>query len=132
MDNRKFRVTAFAQDSRTPVFASGGFRSEPNARNFLRRQRRKIRSGELSRVVLHRGEWGSKRVRIVEDIREWSEADDLTVAHTAFDSFRELVHAPGGYRPSLDVSDPDRRKLADYYDKEQERRFEPRRVFRYS
>jgi len=58
----------------------------------------------------------------------------LTLRHTAFYSFRGLINADGGYRPSLRVNDPidgvDLTELADAYDHAQAARGDPRRAFR--
>ena len=57
-----------------------------------------------------------------------AEAESLTATLTAFDSFDDLLNAPGGYRPSL--TRPCQQTLADLYDDAQKRRGDPRRAFR--
>ena len=57
-------------------------------------------------------------------------AESLTRSLTAFSSFEEMLTAPN-YTPSLNCTDPDRARLADLYDQEQERRGDDRRAFRY-
>lgn len=58
--------------------------------------------------------------------------DRLTVQHTAFPKFTDLIEAGGGYRPSLITSrgNPEVIVLANAYDQEQQRRRDPRRVCR--
>lgn len=52
--------------------------------------------------------------------------------HTSFLSFGELVHAAGGYSPSLNITDfPELIILADAYDLAQEIRGDRRRAFRF-
>jgi len=65
-------------------------------------------------------------------MKKESEADQLTRELTAFACFGELLHAKGGYRPSIAVSqDKNRMQLADLYDEAQEKRGDPRRANRY-
>lgn len=61
----------------------------------------------------------------------WEQADELTQSNSAFENFRDLVEALGGYRPSIDVSDLRRRRLADLYDYYQEMMGDSRRAYRY-
>lgn len=58
--------------------------------------------------------------------------EELTATQTAFDNFDDLLNAAGGYRPSLKVSQPDIRALADAYDMFQARRGDPRRASRFN
>lgn len=58
--------------------------------------------------------------------------DTLAIRHTAFSSMDELLNAPGGYRPSLNVATAEVRELADQYDYIQESLGDPRRAARYS
>jgi len=67
-----------------------------------------------------------------------SDLDALTRRLTAFNSFNNLLHAKGGYRPSLrcvsgcpigkNISEL--KRLADAYDHAQVQRGDPRRAFR--
>ncbi len=59
------------------------------------------------------------------------EADALTNDFTAFLSFAELVQAPGGYRPSINIRKKGRKRLADLYDQEQAYRGDSRRAHRF-
>jgi hypothetical protein len=74
---------------------------------------------------------------LVED--EFNEADLLTRQCTAFESFTKLINAGGGYWPKLRCSfadSPSRGerlahcRLADYYDRAQAARKDPRRACR--
>ncbi len=65
------------------------------------------------------------------DYIDYDRADELTLQETAFPNFDALIDAPGGYRPSLDVSHDDRLELANTYDAAQARRGNPLRTFRY-
>lgn len=58
--------------------------------------------------------------------------DQLTVEHTAFPRFNDLLDAGGGYRPSLGTSgSTEKTVLADAYDKAQGIRGDGRRAFRF-
>jgi hypothetical protein len=58
--------------------------------------------------------------------------DQLTVRHTAFPRFSDLINAGGGYRPSLGTSsNTEKAVLADAYDKAQELRGDGRKAFRF-
>lgn len=57
--------------------------------------------------------------------------DKLTVDHTAFPRFSDLLNAGGGYRPSLRTSVQEKLVLADAYDKAQALRGDGRRAFRF-
>lgn len=57
--------------------------------------------------------------------------DQLTVEHTAFPRFADLLDAGGRYRPSLSTSVPDKLTLADAYDSAQASRGDIRRAFRF-
>jgi hypothetical protein len=57
--------------------------------------------------------------------------DFLTRTHTAFRSFDELLNAPGGYFPSLNVGKTGIKLLADHYDHAQAARGDSRRAFRW-
>jgi len=58
--------------------------------------------------------------------------DQLTVKHTAFPGFADLLNAGGGYRPSLGTSKSvEKTMLADAYDKAQEQRGDDRKAFRF-
>ena len=57
--------------------------------------------------------------------------DQLIARRTAFSSMQELVTAAGGYRPSLDVADPEMLRIAEAYDTAQAKRGDPRRAYRY-
>lgn len=67
-----------------------------------------------------------------------SDLDSLTRHLTAFDCFHDLLHAKGGYRPSLRCISgcpfgkniPELTRLADGYDAAQAQRGDPRRAFR--
>lgn len=67
-----------------------------------------------------------------------SDLDALTRRLTAFDCFHDLLHAQGGYRPSLRCISgcpagkniPELTRLADAYDQAQAQRGDPRRAFR--
>ncbi len=50
---------------------------------------------------------------------------------TAFQSFDDMFAAKGEYRPSMDVSDPEMRRLAEHYDHLAAQRGDERRAFRY-
>lgn len=56
--------------------------------------------------------------------------DDITARKCAFQSFQDLLDAPGGYFPTLNIADRELRLLADAYDDQQERRNDTRRAFR--
>ncbi len=58
-------------------------------------------------------------------------ANSLTKANTGFSSFDEMLNAKGSYRPSMEVSQPEMKELADLYDAAQEARGDDRRAFRY-
>lgn len=74
------------------------------------------KAGDGRRVVLHFGNLRRGSYRIVSDTHpEPRRIDVLTAKLTAFSTFEELVKAPG-YRPSLNVANPDLRFLADAYD----------------
>lgn len=55
----------------------------------------------------------------------------LVANHTAFRDFSSLLWAEGGYRPSLDVSEPVMLQIADAYDAAQAARGDARRAYRY-
>lgn len=57
--------------------------------------------------------------------------DKITRQHTAFKSFKALLCAPGGYRPTLEVRNADRWILANEYDKAQAARHDNRRANTY-
>lgn len=57
--------------------------------------------------------------------------DNMVRTNTAFGTLEDMLQAKGNYRPSLDVSEHDRRMLADLYDATQEARGDDRRAFRY-
>lgn len=44
------------------------------------------------------------------------ELDALVAKHSAFKSMQELISKRDHYRPTLDVADPERRRIADAYD----------------
>jgi hypothetical protein len=57
--------------------------------------------------------------------------DEITRKYTAFESFEDMVNAEGNYRPTLRTESVEELKiLADFYDKVQEDKGDPRRVFR--
>ena len=58
-------------------------------------------------------------------------ADQLTVKHSAFRSFSELVTCHRNYRPTISMATPEQRELADVYDAAQTARGDARRAFRY-
>ena len=55
----------------------------------------------------------------------------LLARRSAFKSFDEIFAAKGGYRPSMDMKDPDMVVLADHYDRLAQQRGDSRRAFRY-
>lgn len=58
--------------------------------------------------------------------------DQLTVRHTAFPRFTDLLNAGGSYRPSLGTSrSTEKTVLADAYDKAQELRGDSRKALRF-
>nr|WP_321465135.1 hypothetical protein [uncultured Desulfobulbus sp.] len=58
--------------------------------------------------------------------------DQLTIKHTAFPRFSDLLNAGGGYRPSLGTSSSTEKSvLADAYDKAQGLRGDRRKAFRF-
>ncbi len=57
------------------------------------------------------------------------ELDALTRSLTAMGSFRELIEAAGGYRPTILPRDASYMLLAVEYDRAQHRRKDPRRAF---
>ena len=59
---------------------------------------------------------------------EKDQADAMTRRLTAFTSFRALIHAEGGYVPSLTRLDQE--GLANYYDRAQAYNGDNRRAFR--
>lgn len=56
--------------------------------------------------------------------------DDLAASLTAYPTFTGLVTAPGAWRPTVDVSTRDGRRLANAYDEEQAARGDSRRAYR--
>ena len=61
----------------------------------------------------------------------YARANELVKNRTAFPDMLALLEAPGGYRPSCDMSDPETRDIADYYDVMQARRGSEKRAYRY-
>lgn len=57
--------------------------------------------------------------------------DTITREQTAFSSLWEMLAGKGGYRPSIEVTDFDRYRMAEAYDAAQIERGDPRRAFRY-
>lgn len=57
--------------------------------------------------------------------------DTITREQTAFSSLDEMLAGKGGYRPSIEVTDFDRYRMAEAYDAAQIERGDERRAFRY-
>lgn len=57
--------------------------------------------------------------------------DVLTKRLTMFDTFGELLDAPGGYRPTFNPRTRTGRMLADAYDRAQQQRGDGRKAFRW-
>ena len=57
--------------------------------------------------------------------------DQITREQTAFTSLDEMLAGKGGYRPSIEVTDFDRYRMAEAYDAAQIERGDERRAFRY-
>jgi uncharacterized protein (DUF2147 family) len=70
------------------------------------------------------GSWAMDNATLVR-------VDEIVRKHSAFSSFWDLLTAAGGYRPTIDVSDQERRYLANVYDREQAIRGDSRRAERY-
>ena len=72
----------------------------------------------------------------LEDVKVVAEADEVEGDRIckligSFDSFKDLLNAKGGYRPTIHVSaGPHYARLADLYDDWQADRGDPRRAFR--
>lgn len=60
---------------------------------------------------------------------EW--LDGLTIKHTAFPNFRDMVESHPGYRPTICCDRPQLTALADAYDRAQQARGDDRRAYRY-
>lgn len=57
--------------------------------------------------------------------------DEITRKHTAFENFKDMVNAEGGYRPTLRTESVKELKiLADCYDQAQKDKGDPRRALR--
>ena len=56
---------------------------------------------------------------------------ELVKKHTGFKDGADLLYAKGGYFPSLNISDPEVKELADLYDSLQEFNGDQRRAFRW-
>lgn len=82
---------------------------------------------------MHLGKLRGRSYVIIHDTRpDGTYADVLTRRITAFDSFRDLVDAAGGYRPSLNAGGcREALSLADLYDGFQSSRGDPRRAHRF-
>lgn len=59
------------------------------------------------------------------------EMDELVARNSAFKGMNDLLSAGGNYRPSIDVRDSERLKLANVYDSIMEARGDARRAYRY-
>lgn len=130
---RRYRVSCFApgvpiHDACARHYAP---KTETRARLIYARERAKLIPGKYGRVVLHQGNLKRHSFAILAMQESWTELDEITVRHSAFDSFSSLLGAQGGYRPSINIAHPDLLKLADAYDAAQERRGDPRRAYRY-
>lgn len=74
--------------------------------------------------------FGSLTVAL-RDLFDTKKSEALVAKHSAFGSFQELLDAKGGYKPSLDMSNPECRQLATRYDLAQIVRGDSRRAYRY-
>lgn len=74
---------------------------------------------------------GWRMVGLEEAKAEAEVMEGILKAKTGFSRMGDLLDAGGRYRPSLDMRDPDLRQLADYYDRQQIERGDPRRAYRY-
>jgi len=81
---------------------------------------------------MHQGNLKRESYKIIErSDAKWTKADDLTVRHTAFVCFDDLLNAAGGYSPSLDCSNRERAELCELYDAAQRARGNSRRTHIY-
>lgn len=133
MSKRLLRISCFAAGVPLHKQCEKHFapRSEERSHFIFNRERRKIASGKYGKVVLHYGNLKRNSYEIVQTADSWNESDILAVTHTAFDCFQSLLDAKGGFFPSLDVSHPERWKLADLYDEAQAKRNDRRRAMRW-
>jgi len=130
---RRFRVSCFAAG--VPLNGScdkhTASRSLERATEVFFRERKQI-PGRYALVVLHQGNLRDQSYRILQICSDpWTRADELTYKHTTFPDFNELIHARGGYFPSLNTANSSCLELANLYDEAQEGRGDRRRVFRY-
>ena len=65
-----------------------------------------------------------------EERQKLDELDDIVERNSGFKSFNGLLNALGDYRPTIDVSVPEKKYLADEYDAAQAERGDERRAFR--
>ncbi len=106
-------------------------RTEEKAWEVFRRERRKLINGAYGYIVMHQGNLKRESFKIVTRCGAWNRFDELASRHTAFTDSLDLVNAAGGFWPSLDVSYPECKELADLYDAYQEHRGDHRRAHRY-
>tara|TARA_R100000458_G_C8145109_1_gene154798 strand:+ start:193 stop:681 length:489 start_codon:yes stop_codon:yes gene_type:complete len=82
------------------------------------------------------GERCKRCIRLVKALEEEEERqklvelDDIVERNSGFKSFNGLLNALGDYRPTIDVSVPEKEYLADEYDAAQAERGDERRAFR--
>lgn len=101
---------------------------------------RKIRRATASRVL---ASWWRKSPTldrpILQGIRDGisgraigssADLDTLTQLYSAFESFQELLDAPGDYRPTVYMDHPQKVRLANAYDQAQSARGDARRAHR--
>jgi len=65
-----------------------------------------------------------------EERQKLVELDDIVERNSGFKNFNGLLNALGDYRPTIDVSVPEKEYLADEYDAAQVARGDERRAFR--
>lgn len=130
---RQFRVSCFAAGVPLNAKCTRHFapRSHAKAVEIFDREKRQILPGKYVRVVLHQGNLQHRSYAVHRNCQQWTRADDLTLTVTAFDSFQELIDAPGFF-PSLNIAKPDCLELANLYDNAQILRKDGRRAHRYA
>lgn len=75
--------------------------------------------------------WQATIWKRTEPVYSLDDLETIVRRRTAFTSLQDLLGAKGGYRPSLDMRDPEMAALAVFYDRAMEQRGDDRRAYRY-
>lgn len=129
---RRFRISCFApgQQLTEACVRHLAPRTEERANRLFEMERKKV-GEKYGFVVLHQGNLKRESYKIIRRADRWTREDALAYRHTAFNDFEELTNALGGFYPSLKVSDPEIKELADAYDAAMEAKRDKRRALRW-